>query len=152
MTGTPLLEVRDLKKYFPLSRKPFGERQEVRAVDGISFTLGRGETIGIVGESGCGKSTLARMLLGLLAPTGGRIILDGEDLTALDRKAIARRVAVKIAEPCGSLVWWLEWFFIHWRWESALLIRSRMAGTSGHCLFWLDVQQCYCNCGETVSV
>ena len=106
MSGTPLLEVRDLKKYFPLSRKPFGERQEVRAVDGISFTLGHGETIGIVGESGCGKSTAAKAILRLIEPTAGQVLLDGVDVTALSRaqfRPYRKRVQIVFQDPYASL-------------------------------------------------
>ena len=83
MAGTPLLEVRDLKKYFPLKRELFREHKEVRAVDGISFTLGHGETIGIVGESGCGKSTAAKAIMRLIEPTAGQVLFDGVDVTAM---------------------------------------------------------------------
>ena len=106
MAGTPLLEVRDLKKYFPLSRKPFGERQEVRAVDGISFTLGHGETIGIVGESGCGKSTAAKAIMRLIDPTAGQVLLDGVDVTALSRaqfRPYRKRVQIVFQDPYASL-------------------------------------------------
>lgn len=72
MNHTPLLEVRDLKKYFPLKKG----RGTVRAVDGVSFSVEKGETFGIVGESGCGKSTLGRLTLRLLEPDRGQIFLD----------------------------------------------------------------------------
>ena len=106
MPESPLLEVRDLKKYFPLSRKPFGERQEVRAVDGISFLLGHGETIGIVGESGCGKSTAAKTIMRLIEPTAGQVLLDGTDVTALSRaqfRPYRKRVQIVFQDPYASL-------------------------------------------------
>jgi peptide/nickel transport system ATP-binding protein len=68
----PLMIARDLKKHFPVKSGPKGS--VVRAVDGVSFTLFKGETLGIVGESGCGKSTLARLLLHLIEPDGGEIV------------------------------------------------------------------------------
>src|SRR3979409_1801644 len=91
MTETPaLLEVSDLKKHYPVRggilRRAVGT---VHAVDGVSFTLGVGETLGLVGESGCGKSTVARSILRLVEPTGGTIRLNGLDITHL-RKAELR--------------------------------------------------------------
>ena len=106
MADAPLLEVRDLKKYFPLARKPFGERKEVRAVDGISFTLGRGETIGIVGESGCGKSTAAKAVMRLIEPTAGQVLFEGVDVTALSPRAFRpyrQRVQIVFQDPYASL-------------------------------------------------
>ena len=79
---SPLLEVQQLKKYFPIFKGIFSRvSRHVHAVDGVSFHIERGETLGLVGESGCGKSTVGRTLLKLLEPTGGRIIVDGEDIT-----------------------------------------------------------------------
>ena len=78
----PLLEVVDLKKHFPVHRGVMQRRTgAVRAVDGVSFQLRRGETLGLVGESGCGKTTIARTVLGLTRPTAGRVLFDGTDLT-----------------------------------------------------------------------
>ncbi len=81
----PLLQVENLKKYYPAGGGWFGlsPKRFVRALDGVSFTLAPGETLGLVGESGCGKSTLARALLRLEEPTDGKIILDGQDMLAL---------------------------------------------------------------------
>jgi peptide/nickel transport system ATP-binding protein/oligopeptide transport system ATP-binding protein len=82
---SPLLEVRDLKKHFPIHRGVLARVSgHVYAVDGVSFSIGRGETLGLVGESGCGKSTVGRTLLKLLQPTSGRILVDGVDITDLD--------------------------------------------------------------------
>src|SRR5690242_11662737 len=71
----PLLIARDLKKHFPVKG---GGGRSVQAVDGVSFTVGKGETLGIVGESGCGESTLARLLLHLIAPDTGELVFDGD--------------------------------------------------------------------------
>jgi oligopeptide/dipeptide ABC transporter ATP-binding protein len=83
--STPLLTVRNLQKYFPTSRN-VGFRKEklqVKAVDGISFDLMRGETLGLVGESGCGKTTAGRTILKLIEPTNGEIVFEGKDITKL---------------------------------------------------------------------
>jgi peptide/nickel transport system ATP-binding protein/oligopeptide transport system ATP-binding protein len=82
---SPLVEVRELKKHFPITRGLLGRVSgRVYAVDGVSFHIERGETLGLVGESGCGKSTVGRTLLKLLQPTSGRIFVDGADITDLD--------------------------------------------------------------------
>jgi peptide/nickel transport system ATP-binding protein len=82
---SPLVEVRELKKHFPITRGLLGRVSgRVHAVDGVSFHIERGETLGLVGESGCGKSTVGRTLLKLLQPTSGRIFVDGADITDLD--------------------------------------------------------------------
>ncbi len=85
-----LLEVESVKMHFPITRGVVFQKEvaSVKAVDGVSFTVKRGETLGIVGESGCGKSTLARCILRLLEPTGGSIRLEGRDITHLSRKAM----------------------------------------------------------------
>jgi ABC-type oligopeptide transport system ATPase subunit len=77
-----LLEVKDLKQHFPIKHS----HNVIRAVDGISFNLKRGETLGLVGESGCGKSTTARAINHLYIPTSGDIVLDGVNLTSLSKK------------------------------------------------------------------
>lgn len=80
----PLLLVQGLKKHFEIGAKSFGkERTVVRAVDGVDFTVAKGETLGIVGESGCGKSTTARLLMHLIQPDEGSLIFDGEEVNAL---------------------------------------------------------------------
>src|SRR5215471_9956369 len=80
-----LLEVENLKKHFPIHKGVFSRVSgHVYAVDGVSFEIGRGETLGLVGESGCGKSTVGRTVLKLLQPTSGRILVDGADITDLD--------------------------------------------------------------------
>jgi oligopeptide/dipeptide ABC transporter ATP-binding protein len=106
MAGSPLLEIRDLKKYFPLKRGLFRERREVRAVDGVSFALGHGETIGIVGESGCGKSTAAKAIMRLIEPTAGQVLFDGVDVTAMTRaqfRPYRKRVQILFQDPYASL-------------------------------------------------
>ncbi len=98
----PLLELTDVAKHFPSK----DGRGTVKAVDGVSLTLGLGETLGIVGESGCGKSTLARLMLRLIEPTTGQVRFAGEDLLALGPRALrARRRDMQIVfqDPYASL-------------------------------------------------
>ena len=106
MSG-PLLEVRDLRKHFPVRRGLFGRVSgQVRAVDGVSFDLSRGETLGLVGESGCGKTTLGRALLRLVEPTSGSVKLAGTELTTLPRgelRAARRRMQIVFQDPYSSL-------------------------------------------------
>ncbi len=83
--GTPLITLENLKKYFDISKTA-----KLHAVDGISLTINKGETLGVVGESGCGKSTLGRTVLKLHEPTGGRIIFDGEDITGYKSKQLQK--------------------------------------------------------------
>ncbi len=85
MSNAPLLQVEALKKHFPVYKGVFSRvAGQVYAVDGVSFHIDRGETLGLVGESGCGKSTVGRTLLKLLEPTAGRIRMRGEDITEFD--------------------------------------------------------------------
>ena len=87
--AVPLLEVKDLKKHFPVQKGVFSRTVGyVHAVDGISFSIASGETLGLVGESGCGKSTVGRTLLRLLEPTSGTIKVSGEDITDLSREEL----------------------------------------------------------------
>src|SRR5919205_1033518 len=85
--GDDLLVIEDLKKHFPITRGIIFQKEigSVKAVDGVTFTVKKGETLGIVGESGCGKSTLARCIMKLLDTTSGQIIFDGRDITKLSR-------------------------------------------------------------------
>src|SRR4249920_2125611 len=82
-----LLVVEDLKKHFPVTRGIIFQKQiaSVKAVDGVSFTVEAGETLGVVCESGCGKSTMARCIMRLLDPTDGKVVFDGRDITHLTR-------------------------------------------------------------------
>ena len=106
--STPLLSVRNLQKYFPTSRN-VGFRKEklqVKAVDGISFDLMKGETLGLVGESGCGKSTTARLILRLLDPTAGEIFFDGKEIHAMTReeiRAVRKDMQIVFQDPYASL-------------------------------------------------
>src|SRR5579883_1389498 len=105
--GMPVLAVSELKKHFPvkkgLLRRTVGH---VYAVDGVSFSIGEGETLGLVGESGCGKSTVARTVLRLLEPTGGEIRVDGHDITRLGKGALRpyrRQMQMIFQDPFSSL-------------------------------------------------
>jgi oligopeptide/dipeptide ABC transporter ATP-binding protein len=104
---TALVEVHGLKKHFPVQKGLFSRvTGHVLAVDGVSFHIDHGETLGLVGESGCGKSTVGRTLLKLLEPTGGTIKVDGEDITHLDREAMLpyrRRMQMIYQDPYASL-------------------------------------------------
>ncbi len=106
--AAPLVEVRDLKKYFPVIEGVVVSRTvaEVKAVDGISFDIYKGETLGLVGESGCGKTTTGRCLLRLERPTSGRIVYDGVDMATLDRRALntlRQKIQVIFQDPYSSL-------------------------------------------------
>jgi oligopeptide/dipeptide ABC transporter ATP-binding protein len=109
---TPLLEVEGLRKSFALTgpktwaARLRGERPAVRAVDGVSLAIARGETLGLVGESGCGKSTVARCLLRVIEPTTGSIRFAGEEITALDRRQLRktrRAMQMVYQDPTAAL-------------------------------------------------
>src|SRR5690242_3557113 len=104
----PLLEVKGLRMHFPVSEGTFRRRAvgEVKAVDGIDFSIRRGETLGLVGESGCGKTTTGRCILRLERPTEGAIVYDGHDLARVGRRellALRRRIQVIYQDPYSSL-------------------------------------------------
>jgi oligopeptide/dipeptide ABC transporter ATP-binding protein len=106
--SAPLLEVTDLAKHYPVRRGLILARQigTVRAVDGVSFSLNRGETLALVGESGCGKSTTARLVLRLIEPSAGEVRFAGRDITGLagaDLKAFRRRAQIVFQDPYASL-------------------------------------------------
>jgi len=105
--GEVLLEVRDLVKHFEVGGGLFGRRRgTVRAVDGVSFTIRRGETLGLVGESGCGKTTTGRLILRLERPTRGAVVFEGRDLAGLgeaELRLARRRMQVIFQDPYSSL-------------------------------------------------
>ncbi len=108
MSGEPLLSVRDLKMYFPVTEGMFIQRTiaEVKAVDGVSFDVFAGETLGLVGESGCGKTTVGRCILQLENPTEGSIKFDGMEMTGLSARQLVemrQQAQVIFQDPYSSL-------------------------------------------------
>ena len=109
MTQAPLVQVEGLVKRFPGERGLFGlgrARRTVHAVDGVSFAIAAGQTLGLVGESGCGKSTVGRTILRLIEPDAGRVTLGGADVVALggrELRALRRRMQIVFQDPYGSL-------------------------------------------------
>jgi len=103
----PLLQVNDLKKYYPISQGLFGRTvRQVKAVDGVSFSIYPGETLGLVGESGCGKTTTGRAILRLIEATSGSVRFNNTDVMSLDRKQlrdIRRHMQIIFQDPYGSL-------------------------------------------------
>ena len=104
---TPLLEVKNIKKWFPSKKSPFSkEKVYIKAVDGVSFTLNAGETLGVVGESGCGKSTMGRTVLRLLEPTEGQVFFEGKEYTALKDAELRKsrsELQIIFQDPYASL-------------------------------------------------
>jgi oligopeptide transport system ATP-binding protein len=106
--GRPLLEVSDLVKYFPINAGVLFDRHigDVKAVDGVSFTVAEGETLGLVGESGCGKSTLCRTILHLIDPTSGTVRFDGREISGMSRRELRpmrREMQMIFQDPYASL-------------------------------------------------
>ena len=113
MTPAPLVEVKNLRRVFDVSR-PWLERmlegghlEFLKAVDGVTFDIARGETFALVGESGSGKTTVARMIVGLLRPTSGEVIIDGISMTdarqSQARQQLRRRIQMIFQDPYASL-------------------------------------------------
>jgi oligopeptide/dipeptide ABC transporter ATP-binding protein len=105
--ASPLLSVRGLSKHFPIKSGLFGKATgAVRAVDGVSFDVFPGETLGLVGESGCGKSTTGRLVLRLIEPTAGEVVFDGQrvfDISTGDLRRLRRRMQIVFQDPFSSL-------------------------------------------------
>jgi oligopeptide transport system ATP-binding protein len=103
----PLVQVRDLKMHFPVYTGIFRQQTgAIKAVDGVSFDIAQGETLGLVGESGCGKSTVGRALIRLYDPTAGSVVIDGEDIATLDPEALRRKrptMQMVFQDPQASL-------------------------------------------------
>ena len=99
----PLIEVENLKEYFPISMGMFSSRP-LKAVDGVSFTINKGETLGLVGESGCGKTTVGRTILHLYKPTGGKVTYDGKVIeTKADIQEFRKKATMVFQDPYSSL-------------------------------------------------
>jgi oligopeptide transport system ATP-binding protein len=98
-----LVEVQNLKQYFPVKGGKMFEKRVVKAVDNVSFFINKGETLGLVGESGCGKTTAGRTLLRLYEPTGGKIIYDGKDITHVNMLPYRRKMQIVFQDPYASL-------------------------------------------------
>lgn len=102
MSSEYLVEVKDLKQYFPISTG-FFKKTDLKAVDGVSFSIKPGETLGLVGESGCGKTTVGRTLLRLYEPTGGEILFKGEPVTEKNMASLRKEMQMVFQDPYSSL-------------------------------------------------
>ena len=106
MMSETVLQVNDLKVYYPVRKGLMGQVQYVKAVDGVSIDVQRGEVLGIVGESGCGKSTLGKAVCKLINVTGGRIVLNGKDISAIPEKELRpyrKQIQMIFQDPYASL-------------------------------------------------
>ncbi len=105
--GPPLMELRDLQMFFPVKGGVLQRTQaQLKAVNGVSLSIRKGETLGLVGESGCGKSTLGKCAVRLLRPTGGQVLFEGNDISSLSRKALKpyrRNIQMIFQDPAESL-------------------------------------------------
>ena len=102
--GDSLIEVNGLRKYFPVKSGMFSKvRSYVKAVDGVDFSIRKGEVFGIVGESGCGKTTLGRVLLGLIPITSGSVSYEGADIREIRDRELRRKMQIVFQDPGGSM-------------------------------------------------
>lgn len=100
--NTPLIEVKDLKQYFPI-KTGFFKTVNLKAVDGVSFSINEGETLGLVGESGCGKTTVGRSILHLYEPTAGEVLFNGEAVTKSNINSMRQKMQMVFQDPYSSL-------------------------------------------------
>ena len=101
--SAPAIELKGVTRHFRVKAGMFGAPKHVVAVDGVSFAVPSGGVLGVVGESGCGKSTLAKVILGLLPPSSGEVLVDGQNLSRMDRRARARLIQPVFQDPFSSL-------------------------------------------------
>ena len=100
--NTPLIEVKNLKQYFPIKTGLF-KTEYLKAVDGVSFTIDEGETLGLVGESGCGKTTVGRSILHLYEPTGGEVLYHGTAINKSNIQSMRQKMQMVFQDPYSSL-------------------------------------------------